>query len=437
VATRRKPPRDLEDARRMLAAPRAAQARYLATLRRVWGVTQGLIAYALAPLLEAWPAEQADSRNPGTKPGEAGGNRGAHIDDDGARGGRRIPRFTIEPESRYNPLRPRPQLPRIWNISDAELRRLWPGLDPLEVRHYAPWAVTRSEVERIAFPGGLRATDDLEQYVRRAIEAARASRPEQLGLDLAEEGPGLTRPPNAFRLRPRYYAPVVLGPDGLPLLPPVPRVVNVETVRRQLEWLDLATAQLVTVEDVAEVVGPAGEALNTTSTRQLERVLGIDLRAGDPAMQRHINQWRDRNVGLIETGLRAREASPRLRPSLLQDVSEVVERGHREGLRVEVLAHDIKQRFDVSDSRAELIARDQTLKLNAQINRQRQMQVGIRKYRWSTSKDSRVRDRHAELEGTIHSWEDPPRVAPGRYEHPGGDYQCRCVSMPIIPGEEE
>ena len=402
-------------ARRALKPSQAIEASYLATLRRVWAVAQGIIAQGLAPLFAVWEG-QTDSRLDAPQDPVTG------------------PRF-VSPGygHRYNPLAPRPLLPRIWNLSDTELRRLWPGISPADVRRYAPWAVARSEVQRIAYPGGLRATDDLEEYVRRAIGAERARTP----APEVETFEPLAREPGTFRLRPRYYATPILGPSGLPIpLPPLPRIVNIETINRQVGWIDMALGQLLTVENVETVIAPNGQRLATTQTRKVERLLGIDLRAGDPAMQRLIDTWRDRNVGLIETGLRANEASPRLRPSLLQDVSQVVEDAHRQGLRVEVLAHDLRERFGVSDSRAELIARDQILKLNGQIVKQQQMSVGIRRYRWSTSRDARVRERHQELEGTIQSWDTPPEVAPGRHEHPGGDYQCRCAAVPILPGEE-
>ena len=80
-----------------------------------------------------------------------------------------------------------------------------------------------------------------------------------------------------------------------------------------------------------------------------------------------------------------------------------------------------------------LLARDQVLKLNAGINQPRQRQVGVREYDWWTSGDERVRERHVELHRTRQRWDAPPEVAPGRFEHPGGDYQCRCTASPVLP----
>ena len=105
---------------------------------------------------------------------------------------------------------------------------------------------------------------------------------------------------------------------------------------------------------------------------------------------------------------------------ILDDVENI-------GLRVEDLAELIGERVDVSLSRATLIARDQTLKLNGALNALRQTEAGVESYTWSTSRDERVRESHAELEGETFSWDDAPE--PG---HPGEDIQCRCVAIPVI-----
>jgi SPP1 gp7 family putative phage head morphogenesis protein len=97
------------------------------------------------------------------------------------------------------------------------------------------------------------------------------------------------------------------------------------------------------------------------------------------------------------------------------------------GMRVEDLADLIRQRAQVGQSRAELIARDQTLKLNGDVTKERQLNAGIGSYTWSTSQDERVRPEHAALEGNIYEWSDPPDVG-----HPGEDIQCRCVAIPHI-----
>lgn len=391
--------------------PRAPAAGYIRRLRRIWHTTQGLIAYGLWPLLEVWDGSVARSDQKRSRVGASGV----------------VSAYPASPtRSRaYNPLAPRPLLPRIWNLSDAEIRRIWPGLDPRDVRDFAPWAVTRGEVRRIMGQGPLAQMRDLEAFVRASIETARLAQPPG-ALPQIEIIPP-RRPPGAFQLRPRAYMPVVLGADGLPIpVPPIVSEVTAETISRQLEWIDLATSEMLTKENIADEVALSGRQIDLFNRREMQRVLGVDVRK-IPGVDMMIDQWRDGNARLIETGLRAPYESPKLRPSLLKDVSRLVENAHAQGLRVEILAHDLRERFDVSDSRAELIARDQTLKLNGQINRHRQLNAGVEEYIWDTAGDERVRESHAELDGTVQNWHAPPSVG-----HPGTDYQCRCIAIPVI-----
>ncbi len=111
----------------------------------------------------------------------------------------------------------------------------------------------------------------------------------------------------------------------------------------------------------------------------------------------------------------------------IDDIQKLLESSEATGLRVEELRKQIQDRFDVSKSKADLLARDQTLKLNGAITQARQRNAGVEKYVWTTSGDERVREEHAALEGQVFSWDNPP--PPG---HPGEDYQCRCTAFPIL-----
>ena len=113
-------------------------------------------------------------------------------------------------------------------------------------------------------------------------------------------------------------------------------------------------------------------------------------------------------------------------------VVEIFEAPDVNGMRVEELQRKLEERGDISESRAELVARDQTLKLNGAITQIRQENAGIDAYTWSTSLDERVREEHVALEGQTFSWASPPAVG-----HPGEDYQCRCVAIPVIPALAE
>ena len=91
------------------------------------------------------------------------------------------------------------------------------------------------------------------------------------------------------------------------------------------------------------------------------------------------------------------------------------------------LAQKIRQIGGVTENRAKLIARDQTAKLNSSLTQAQHESLGVTHYRWSTSKDERVRESHAENEGQVFSWDDPPETG-----HPGFEINCRCVAIPVF-----
>jgi SPP1 gp7 family putative phage head morphogenesis protein len=89
---------------------------------------------------------------------------------------------------------------------------------------------------------------------------------------------------------------------------------------------------------------------------------------------------------------------------------------------------NIKEIGQVTDRRARLIARDQTSKLNASLNKARQEDTGITGYFWRTSQDEAVRPTHEANDGQRFDWDSPPPET----GHPGEDVQCRCTADPDL-----
>lgn len=71
--------------------------------------------------------------------------------------------------------------------------------------------------------------------------------------------------------------------------------------------------------------------------------------------------------------------------------------------------------------RAQLIARDQTLKLFGNLTELSHQDLGIDSFIWSTVRDGAVRDTHAEREGIEYKWSTVDIK-------PGQEIQCRCVA---------
>lgn len=155
------------------------------------------------------------------------------------------------------------------------------------------------------------------------------------------------------------------------------------------------------------------------------QVVGIDV-APTASEQAALRGWASEGVDLIR----------RVERELLDDLDSVIAEAARGGVRVEVLARRLEERLGIHSRHAQLIARDQTGKLNARITEATHQAAGVTQYRWRTARDQRVRDRHRELEATV--WDSAGPGAPGagpygQPAHPGMAIQCRCYREPIVP----
>lgn len=160
---------------------------------------------------------------------------------------------------------------------------------------------------------------------------------------------------------------------------------------------------------------------------QVRQVVAIDLHAPDTGVPQHVRNFVATQITQIK-GLTARA---------LADTHTVVLEGLRQGLRAEEIAKQLREQVGLSKTRATIIANDQVGKLHGELTRLRQTSLGIKRYRWATSRDELVRPGHRALEGTTQSWDEPPVVnaRTGKRAHPGMDthfYPCRCSAIPII-----
>lgn len=184
------------------------------------------------------------------------------------------------------------------------------------------------------------------------------------------------------------------------------KTLDEKTLREVLELADYE-------ESLARNAGVLLKA-NAGAVSELTGIKG--LARFEPSM---VTAWRKENTDLIVS----------LVKDQVEDLkSQILER--TQGLRVEEIQALIQERFSVSASRAELIARDQTLKLNAQMSRENFKRAGVSRYVWTTTRDERVREEHEALDGQTFSFDDPPE--PG---NPGEDFQCRCTAFPVFDDE--
>lgn len=153
-------------------------------------------------------------------------------------------------------------------------------------------------------------------------------------------------------------------------------------------------------------------------------IAAIDVGATE-AGQAEIRRWVAEGLDLVST-------YPR---DALDAVEATMARHLRAGTRWETLRDALQERVGMSERHAELVARDQVGKLQSRIAADLQTAAGVRRYRWRTARDQRVRDRHRELEGTVWDVDGPgaPGAGPyGEHAHAGEAIQCRCYREPIV-----
>ncbi len=109
-----------------------------------------------------------------------------------------------------------------------------------------------------------------------------------------------------------------------------------------------------------------------------------------------------------------------------EKLHKALDKGMVSGARWETVAKDIEHVGHVTRSRAKLIGRDQTSKMNGAFNEARQISIGIEEYEWQTAGDERVRPTHAAHDGKTFRWDNPPDDT----GNPGEDINCRCVALP-------
>lgn len=159
--------------------------------------------------------------------------------------------------------------------------------------------------------------------------------------------------------------------------------------------------------------------------KTIRHTLGVPVYQTEPWLNGQLESWTNRNVALVQ----------KLSDEVAGQIDEIIQRGITAGDRVRTIEKAITGKVDLpagvfrkARTRAKLIARDQINKLNGELTRNRQVNLGIKRYRWITSLDERVRPDHLSKHGKIFSWDNPPADT----GHPGYDYQCRCYAEAVF-----
>lgn len=180
----------------------------------------------------------------------------------------------------------------------------------------------------------------------------------------------------------------------------------------------------------ARLAGDFVTAANNASRKSV----GIDIYEAHPELRDVLQSSTWSNVQLIQS----------IPDQYLAQVQQLVVNNMRAGLRPSSIVNQLQQQYGVTQRRAKMIARDQTSKVQGDLNEKRQRAVGFEYFQWVTSKDERVRDRHTEIAEKltayglgIYRWDNLPLSDKGVPIKPGSDYQCRCFARPVSNEEVE
>lgn len=179
----------------------------------------------------------------------------------------------------------------------------------------------------------------------------------------------------------------------------------------------------------------AGEFVQSSlkkSERDLKKNAGIDVFSGSAQMQDYLKASAQQNTQLIKS----------IPAEYLERVETLVIANMRSGMRPSYIVKDLVEQFGVTQRKAKMIARDQTAKIQGELNEKQQTGAGFEYFRWLDSEDRRVRHRHREIADKvthygkgIYRWDNLPLSDKGLPIKPGSDFQCRCVAIPVSAAE--
>lgn len=177
-----------------------------------------------------------------------------------------------------------------------------------------------------------------------------------------------------------------------------------------------------TDEMVNRILRLEGKAHTDKWSKSVRRTFGIDISSivREEDLDDVLRTIVARNSSLIKS----------LSDDAVKRVEQATYQAFTQGQTVKQLQSRLKEEFGMLDRRAELIARDQMSKANADFNRVRHQQAGIDEYDWSTSKDERVRKRHVKLEGKRYKYGQTTGAEGGLA--PGVPVRCRCTARAVV-----
>ena len=244
-----------------------------------------------------------------------------------------------------------------------------------------------------------------------------------------------------------YKEDLLLLTEQVKLMTPVQTAEAIKSFQRKWEFIIDERSKKIAEAWVAAI--DVGNYEKTMA--MLRKSLGVDITGilEDPEIKETLDAMRIEAANLIVT----------IPEKLLDDVALRIYQNYQGTPMPEdrTLQQQLREEFKISRNRARVIARDQTAKMNANLNQIRQQRIGIDVYIWRTMRDSRVvgkpgglypkgneaHGNHYLMEGLYCKYSDPSvfstdgktwrkRTDKMSNRAPGQDIQCRCFAEPVI-----
>jgi Uncharacterized protein, homolog of phage Mu protein gp30 len=173
-------------------------------------------------------------------------------------------------------------------------------------------------------------------------------------------------------------------------------------------------------------------AMKSTRARQIYSALQEEIATGRLGPELHALAVR--NAALI------RSLPAKVAEQVTAKAAELEQRGAR-AQEIEAMLRQFAPQL--AKSRVKLIARTEISRSETDLTRVRSERMGIDWYQWLTSRDTRVRASHRNMDNVLVAWGDPPqpehligeRSTLGNY-HAGCAPNCRCEALPLADMNE-
>ncbi len=184
------------------------------------------------------------------------------------------------------------------------------------------------------------------------------------------------------------------------------------------------------LEEIEAILAGTSNIVDANIISAFAETVSVDVFLNDSALLTAVKkEWRVQQERLVNSIIN----------TYLEKLGTIVSNAVQRGSPMGEVQDEIKSLLNTTDNRAKFIARNEVSNLNGILTMRRQMDCGIGVYQWSTSHDERVRKSHAEMDGKYFYWNSNKlgeingvKVYPSPKYHPGMDYNCRCVALPVI-----